>query len=63
MGTWCGDSRREVPRMYKILDYCQVKALTGSAHQFEQQRYGIQTKPHARRTGLEHPSRTYPAHI
>jgi thiol-disulfide isomerase/thioredoxin len=24
MGTWCGDSRREVPRMYKILDYCQV---------------------------------------
>ncbi|HEX6431602.1 MAG TPA: thioredoxin family protein [Niastella sp.] len=25
MGTWCGDSRREVPRMYKILDYCQVK--------------------------------------
>lgn len=26
MGTWCGDSRREVPRMYKILDYCQVSA-------------------------------------
>jgi hypothetical protein len=26
MGTWCGDSRREVPRMYKILDYCGVKA-------------------------------------
>lgn len=25
MGTWCGDSRREVPRMYKILDYCRVK--------------------------------------
>jgi hypothetical protein len=25
MGTWCGDSRREVPRIYKILDYCQVK--------------------------------------
>ncbi len=25
MGTWCGDSRREVPRMYRILDYCQVK--------------------------------------
>jgi hypothetical protein len=24
MGTWCGDSRREVPRMYKILDYCKV---------------------------------------
>jgi thiol-disulfide isomerase/thioredoxin len=24
MGTWCGDSRREVPRMYKILDYCRV---------------------------------------
>jgi thiol-disulfide isomerase/thioredoxin len=21
MGTWCGDSRREVPRFYKILDY------------------------------------------
>jgi hypothetical protein len=26
MGTWCGDSRREVPRMYKILDYCGVPA-------------------------------------
>jgi thiol-disulfide isomerase/thioredoxin len=25
MGTWCGDSRREVPRIYKILDYCQVR--------------------------------------
>lgn len=25
MGTWCGDSRREVPRMYKVLDYCGVK--------------------------------------
>jgi thiol-disulfide isomerase/thioredoxin len=25
MGTWCGDSRREVPRIYKILDCCQVK--------------------------------------
>jgi hypothetical protein len=24
MGTWCGDSRREVPRIYKLLDYCQV---------------------------------------
>jgi hypothetical protein len=26
MGTWCGDSRREVPRMFKILDYCGVTA-------------------------------------
>jgi tetratricopeptide (TPR) repeat protein len=25
MGTWCGDSRREVPRMFRILDYCEVK--------------------------------------
>jgi X-X-X-Leu-X-X-Gly heptad repeat protein len=24
MGTWCGDSRREVPRMFKILDFCGV---------------------------------------
>ena len=24
MGTWCGDSRREVPRMYKLLDYLGV---------------------------------------
>ena len=25
-GTWCGDSRREVPRMLKILDNCGVQA-------------------------------------
>jgi tetratricopeptide (TPR) repeat protein len=25
MGTWCGDSKREVPRMYKILEYAGVK--------------------------------------
>ena len=24
MGTWCGDSRREVPRIFRILDYCGV---------------------------------------
>jgi hypothetical protein len=24
MGTWCGDSRREVPRMFRIFDYCGV---------------------------------------
>jgi tetratricopeptide (TPR) repeat protein len=25
MGTWCGDSRREVPRMFKVLEYAGVK--------------------------------------
>ena len=25
MGTWCGDSRREVPRLYKLFDYCGIK--------------------------------------
>lgn len=24
MGTWCGDSRREIPRFYKILDEIQL---------------------------------------
>lgn len=24
MATWCGDSRQEVPKIYKILDYCGV---------------------------------------
>ena len=24
MGTWCGDSRREIPRMIKLLEYCGV---------------------------------------
>ncbi|MES1159451.1 MAG: hypothetical protein ABUM51_01725, partial [Bacteroidota bacterium] len=24
MGTWCGDSKREVPRLFKILDYCGI---------------------------------------
>jgi len=26
MGTWCGDSKREVPRIFKILDYCGIKS-------------------------------------
>lgn len=25
MGTWCGDSKREVPRMFKIFDYAGVR--------------------------------------
>lgn len=25
MGTWCGDSKREVPRLYKVLQACGVK--------------------------------------
>lgn len=25
MGTWCGDSQMQVPRIFKILDYCGVK--------------------------------------
>ena len=24
MGTWCGDSQREVPRIYKLLDFCGI---------------------------------------
>ena len=24
MGTWCGDSRLEVPKMYKLLEFCEV---------------------------------------
>lgn len=26
MGTWCSDSKREVPRFYKILDYLNIKS-------------------------------------
>src|SRR5689334_15883534 len=26
MGTWCGDSQREVPRMFKLLDHCGIPA-------------------------------------
>jgi thiol-disulfide isomerase/thioredoxin len=26
MATWCSDSRREVPRFYKILDYQKIKS-------------------------------------
>jgi thiol-disulfide isomerase/thioredoxin len=25
MGTWCGDSKREVPRIYKVLERCGIK--------------------------------------
>jgi tetratricopeptide (TPR) repeat protein len=30
MGTWCGDSKKEVPRLYKVLDACDfpIKQLT-----------------------------------
>ena len=28
MGTWCEDSRREVPRFYKVLDYVEFPAET-----------------------------------
>ncbi|MBC7828595.1 MAG: thioredoxin family protein [Chitinophagaceae bacterium] len=24
MGTWCGDSRQEVPKIYRLLEYCAV---------------------------------------
>jgi hypothetical protein len=26
MGTWCGDSQLQVPRIFKILDYCGVQS-------------------------------------
>lgn len=37
LGTWCGDSKREVPRLYKIFDYIgmqaeQVKLVMVSNH-------------------------------
>jgi thiol-disulfide isomerase/thioredoxin len=37
LGTWCGDSKREVPRLYKIFDYCgiqpeQIKLVMVSNH-------------------------------
>lgn len=37
MGTWCGDSRTEVPRIYKLLDYCgvaesNIQLVTVNAH-------------------------------
>ncbi len=25
LGTWCGDSKREVPRLFKLFDYCNIK--------------------------------------
>jgi len=37
LGTWCGDSRRETPRILKIFDYCnlnpeQIKLVMVSNH-------------------------------
>jgi len=37
LGTWCGDSKREVPRLYKVLEYCgvepeQIKLIMVSNH-------------------------------
>ncbi len=25
LGTWCGDSKKEVPRLFKLFDYCNIK--------------------------------------
>ncbi|SDR65719.1 Thiol-disulfide isomerase or thioredoxin [Formosa sp. Hel1_31_208] len=43
MGTWCGDSKREVPRFYKILEACnfsenqlRVVALSGQSNMYKQ---------------------------
>jgi len=43
MGTWCGDSRREVPHLFKILDCCgidtssvQLITVAASADQYKQ---------------------------
>lgn len=43
MGTWCGDSKREVPRLYKILDACNFPmaqlttvALSNESHLYKQ---------------------------
>lgn len=43
MGTWCGDSRREVPRFFKILDCCgidtgavQLITVAASADKYKQ---------------------------
>lgn len=43
MGTWCGDSRREVPRFFKVMDCCgidtgsiQLITVAASAEQYKQ---------------------------
>ena len=43
MGTWCGDSKREVPRFYKILEACNfpedqltVIALSAKPYMYKQ---------------------------
>lgn len=43
MGTWCGDSRREVPRFFKVLDCCgidtssiQLITVAASADRYKQ---------------------------
>ena len=38
LGTWCGDSRREVPRLWKALDLAQAE---GAAVQFQIHYIGV----------------------
>ncbi|WP_040281154.1 thioredoxin family protein [Psychroserpens damuponensis] len=52
MGTWCGDSRQEVPKFYKILEACEfpeeqltVIALSGKSNMYKQ-------SPNHREAGL-----------
>ncbi|WP_298544433.1 thioredoxin domain-containing protein [uncultured Aquimarina sp.] len=41
MGTWCGDSKREVPRFYKILNTCEfpIDRLTTVAVEADREHY------------------------
>jgi tetratricopeptide (TPR) repeat protein len=43
MGTWCGDSKKEVPRLYKVLESCDfpmeqltVVAVSSESHMYKQ---------------------------
>ncbi|MGC6429703.1 MAG: hypothetical protein ACON5F_01525 [Jejuia sp.] len=52
MGTWCGDSKREVPRFYKILEACNFPKNQLSAIALGRKRNMYKKSPNHEESGL-----------
>ena len=51
-GTWCGDSRRELPRFYKVLDKANIKASQIEAVAVDKKPEAYKASPNGEEKGL-----------